>query len=77
VVVRGGPLVGRPAAVAFATEAFAALDLLTPPNRRGLRLGDTPHRIVNPLIMALIYFGSRRINAQLAPQRSAAPAARP
>jgi Saxitoxin biosynthesis operon protein SxtJ len=45
-------------AAAFAMAAFAAPSLLAPLNRGWLWLGDKLHRIVNPVIMGLIYFGS-------------------
>jgi hypothetical protein len=53
--IRLWPLV---AAVAFAAVAFAAPSQLAPLNRCWFLLGQALHRVVNPLLMALIYFGS-------------------
>jgi hypothetical protein len=45
-------------AAAFLLVAFAAPRLLAPLNRLWARLGRFLHHIVNPVIMAFIYFGA-------------------
>lgn len=45
-------------ALAFAAIAFAAPRLLAPLNRCWFLLGQALHHVVNPVLMALIYFGS-------------------
>lgn len=45
-------------ATVFAVLAFWAPALLAPLNRVWFRFGLLLHRIVNPLIMALLYFGA-------------------
>ena len=44
--------------LAFAVLAFVAPGLLAPLNRCWFWLGQALHRVVNPVLMALIYFGS-------------------
>jgi nitrate reductase NapE component len=46
------------AALAFAVVAFVAPDLFAPLNRAWFWVGQALHRVVNPVLMALIYFGS-------------------
>jgi len=46
------------AALSFAVFAVAAPSLLEPLNRGWLRIGEALHHVVNPVLMALIYFGS-------------------
>jgi hypothetical protein len=46
------------AGLAFALVAFVAPGLLAPLNRCWFWLGQALHRVVNPVLMALIYFGS-------------------
>ncbi|MGH9253241.1 MAG: SxtJ family membrane protein [Vicinamibacterales bacterium] len=43
-------------AVAFGTAALVAPALLTPLNRIWLRLGLAMHRIVNPVVMAVLFY---------------------
>jgi hypothetical protein len=45
-------------ALAFAGVAFAAPHWLGPLNRIWFRLGLLLHRVVNPLVMGVIYFGT-------------------
>jgi hypothetical protein len=44
--------------LAFAVVAFVAPDLFAPLNRAWFWVGQALHRVVNPVLMALIYFGS-------------------
>src|SRR4051812_3722431 len=44
-------------AVVFAVLGFAAPSLLAPLNRAWFRLGLLLNRIVNPLVMAFLFFG--------------------
>jgi saxitoxin biosynthesis operon SxtJ-like protein len=46
------------AGLAFAGFALVAPDLLAPLNRAWFWLGQALHRVINPVLMALIYFGS-------------------
>ena len=45
-------------AAGFGTAAFTAPRLLAPINRLWFRLGLALHHVVNPIIMALIYYGA-------------------
>lgn len=44
-------------AVGFALAAFLRPSILAPLNRRWTRFGLLLHRIVNPLVMAILFFG--------------------
>jgi saxitoxin biosynthesis operon SxtJ-like protein len=46
------------AALGFAVVAFVAPDWFAPFNRAWFWLGQALHHVVNPVVMALIYFGS-------------------
>jgi hypothetical protein len=43
--------------VAFLAAALAAPRILAPLNRAWLKLGDLLHRIVNPIALAILYYG--------------------
>jgi hypothetical protein len=45
-------------AAAFAAVAFLAPQLLTPLNRLWFKLGLLLHHIVNPIVMALMFYGA-------------------
>jgi len=48
---------GLVAAAVFAALALAAPKLLAPLNRIWLKIGLLLHRVVNPLVMGLLFFG--------------------
>jgi len=48
---------GLAAAIAFAAAAFLAPDRLRPLNRLWFKLGGALHKITNPIIMGVLFFG--------------------
>jgi predicted membrane metal-binding protein len=58
-LLRGGPIRWIPLAIAaaFLAAASAAPALLAPLNRLWMRLGRLLHSVVNPVVMAVIFFG--------------------